>query len=285
MTLSELTLRQFRSYDEARFAFDPQLTLVTGDNGAGKTNLLEAVYVLLTGTSFRVADRDLVRHDRAWWRLDGLVDDEPRQLRYQPDQHPAKQLVTLDTKKGFRYRDRLPVVLFEPTDLLLLHGSPSRRRDAFDTMLSSLSQRYKLTLGRYERTLLQRNNLLRQNPPDLTDRLFSWDVLLSSHGVELVVARAELAERLNGLLSDLYSQIAGVSTSVQLGYQSSLGARPDTSHYVATLHRHLPLDRQRGTTSTGPHRDDYTFELRGDAARLSASRGETRTLVLSLKLA
>jgi DNA replication and repair protein RecF len=284
MILSDISLMQFRSYKKVRFSLDPQLTLITGKNGIGKTNLLEAIYVLLQGGSFRVADADLIQTDETWWRIDGAIDGEARQVRNQRDRTPSKQLLVHDTAKRFTYKDRLPVVLFEPTDLQLIHGSPARRRDAIDLMLTALSQPYKQTLSRYERALQQRNNILKKQPPNLEDALFSWDVLLSEYGVSITEARRGYVETLNTHLTKYYSQIAGGMTELKVAYLSPFSRQVTASEYIAALHKKLPLDRLRGTTSIGPHRDDIEFYLDGSLAKQSASRGEVRTSLLALKL-
>lgn len=284
MYLSKISLKQFRSYQDAQFSFDKSLTLITGRNGSGKTNLLEAVHVLLQGTSFRVGDKDMIRSDHEWWRLDGMINDDTRQVRYQLNHHPAKQLRIHETTKRFMHKDRLPVVLFEPTDLQLIHGSPSRRRDALDTMLISLSSSYKTTLGKYERALKQRNNALKNPTINLRDQLFSWDVLLSEYGVGIIEARRNLVEQLNVLLSGYYGEIAGDIQDLKIVYRNDLGSQVNASRFMTSLHDKLRLDSLRGTTSTGPHRDDIDFLLRGNDAQQSASRGEVRTILLALKL-
>lgn len=285
MQLKELRLKQFRSYRDAHFTFDPRITLITGKNGVGKTNLLEAIYVLMQGVSFRVSDGDMIQDEKNWWRIDGKFEHEERQVRYQLDHKPAKQLVHNDSAKRFTYKDRMPVVLFEPTDLQLIHGSPSRRRDAIDTMLVALSQPYKQALSRYDRALQQRNNILKRSPPNLEDTLFSWDILLSEYGVAITQARRELISDLNALLSGYYSQIAGRDEELRLVYKSELTKTVGGTEYISHLHKKLPLDRLRGTTSVGPHRDDMEFILAGSNAKQSASRGEVRTTLLALKLA
>ena len=285
MYLSKIALRQFRSYSSSEFTFDKNLTLITGRNGAGKTNLLEAVYVLLQGGSFRVGDRDMIHNETAWWRIDGVISDEVRQVRYQTDHHPPKQLVVRDTTKRFMYKDRLPVVLFEPNDLQLIHGSPSRRRDSLDTMLTSLSPAYKTALGKYERALKQRNNALKHQTSNLEDQLFSWDILLSEYGVEIIHARESLVSDLNRLIGGYYTQIAGDIQDLTIIYHHDLGTDITPSKFIHSLHSKLPLDTLRGTTSVGPHRDDIEFILRGSDAKQSASRGEVRTILLALKMA
>jgi DNA replication and repair protein RecF len=285
MQLTDLRLQQFRSYRSAHFVFDPKTTLITGKNGIGKTNLLEAIYVLLQGTSFRAGDSDLLHTDTSWWRIDGEMNGDERQVRFQTASKPAKQLVITETAKRFTYKDRLPLVLFEPTDLQLIHGSPARRRDTIDTMLIALSQPYKQALSRYERALQQRNNILKRQPSNLEDILFSWDILLSEYGVQIIAARHDIITKLNRLLPGYYSQIAGGIHEINISYKSGFPDSVTSSQYLTELHKKLPLDRLRGTTSIGPHRDDLVFMLEGVDAKLSASRGEVRTLLLALKIA
>lgn len=285
MYLSNITLKNFRSYRDASFKLDQSVTLVTGQNGAGKTNLLEAIYVLLQGGSFRVNDQDMVRHSESWWRVDGVINGGERQVRYQVGHRPPKQLLMQDKSKRFMYTDRLPVVLFEPNDLQLIHGSPSRRRDSLDAMLVALSSSYKTILAKYERTLRQRNNALKGSYGNVDDLLFSWDVLLSEYGVTIMQARTDLIARLNQSIGGYYSQIAGDAVELELGYHSVGGSDVNTSAYMSHLYAKRQIDALRATTSYGPHRDDMTFSLRRNDARHTASRGEIRTILLSLKLA
>jgi len=285
MILSKIELYNFRSHDEAAFLFDPRLTLVTGKNGTGKTNLLEAVYVLLRGTSFRASDRELTAFERDWWRVVGELDDTTRELRHQSDKLPAKQLLMHDSAKRFHYKDRLPVVLFEPTDLQLIHGSPNRRRSTFDDMLMSLSPDYRQALSRYERSLKQRNNTLKRYGAsnELHDLLFVWDVTLAKYGETIIAERERFISQINTMLPEIYSQIAGRVSDIELRYHST---SPSTSsRFIDKLHKNIGLDKMRATTSIGPHRDDFMFYLNQTDAKAMASRGETRSILLSLKLA
>lgn len=284
MYLSKVSLKQFRSYQDAEFLFDKSLTLITGNNGIGKTNLLEALHVLLQGSSFRVSDKDMIKNGETWWRIDGLLDDETRQVRYQLGHSPAKQLIVHDAQKRFMYKDRLPVVLFEPNDLQLIHGSPTRRRDSLDMMLIALSSSYKTALGKYERALRQRNNALKKQVTNLEDRLFSWDILLSEYGVEIIRERQDLIDKLNKYISGYYSEIAGDIYDLEIKYHSDLGRDVTASKYISQLHSKLQLDTLRGVTSVGPHRDDIDFRLRGVDVKQNASRGEIRTILLAMKM-
>jgi len=286
MRLRELRLHQFRSHHDVVFQFDDDVTAITGPNGGGKTTIIEAIYALMIGKSFRDADDDLIEFDHDWWRIEADIDGRTRELRYQPS-NKGKQLIIDGVTKGrFTYRQLLPVVLFEPDQLFLIQGSPGSRRQYVDTILLQLNPAYRDHLSRYERALTQRNNVLKRSQSGLDDALFVWDIALSEHGAAISEARNILTSELNELLSDLYSSLAGRTQSLHVGYQTSLQHDSDTrSQLLASLRKNHEKDSLRGFTSVGPHRDDIVFSLNDKNAQVSASRGEIRSIVLSLKFA
>lgn len=285
MVLKHLGLNNFRSYIEREFEFSPDVTVITGRNGAGKTNILEAIYTLLRGRPFRDSDEELLHHGADWWKITGIFDDHERELRYRAGQPNPKQLRIDEVVKGrFTYTQQRPVVLFEPDDLALIHGSPSLRRSYLDTLLCSLYSNYRSSLSKYERALLQRNNLLKRGGDlhHLRDRVFVWDIALSEYGAVLQDARRQLVKLLNQQLGDTYSMLAKEAHELLLTYSPAV----DDSHGLARLlSRSLEQDAARGFTSVGPHRDDISFTLNTKDAKTTASRGEVRTIVLSLKYA
>ena len=281
--LKKLALHNFRSYSEREFEFSPEVTVITGKNGAGKTNILEALYMLLQGKSFRDSDEELLRYDTEWWKITGEFDVSEREIRYQPAQYGKHLFIDGADKGRFTYRQQLPVVLFEPEHLMLIHGSPSLRRNYLDTLLSHLLPTYRTSLAKYERALLQRNNLLKKGGLSATlhDVVFVWDVALAEHGAALQTARRELVDMLNKRLSDEYSSLATNLHTVTLHYQQS--GESSVHGLAAHLSRSLEKDLLRGFTSVGPHRDDIEFFLDGKNAKTTASRGEVRTMILALK--
>lgn len=287
MFISSIKLQNFRSYEEQEFEFSKNATVIVGPNGAGKTNLLEAVYVLLSGKSFRGSDEDLIKYDNDWWKITGRIDDHEREIRYKSNSSPPKQLILNGSPKGrFTYRHQLPVVLFEPNHLLMVHGSPSLRRSYLDELLIKIDPVYRSTLSRYERILAQRNSLLKQglSPNTLHDAVFAWDITLAEYGTEIMKRRAETIELINKNLNDEYSRIADKEQTLNIVYMPSVATtRFNSSVLAESLSRRLEEDARRGFTSIGPHRDDIEFVLNGQSAKSTASRGEVRTLVLTLK--
>ena len=285
MRLSEITLYNFRSHESLEARFDPNLTLIVGENGTGKTNILEAIYVLCYGSSFRVSDGDLISYGHEDWKVKGVFETFDREVRYELSKRPAKQLIEKETTKRFTYRNRLPLVLFDPDDLLLIHGSPSRRRLALDTMIGTISHPYQQALRRYERILIQRNNLLKHSPRDLKDQLFVWDISLAEQAAQLCREREVFIIEINSHLSNIYSEISGKPQTLEIRYLPSLEQPFTNTNIISQLHGSLSRDIVRQTTGVGPHRDDFEFILNGVPAKTSASRGETRSSILALKLA
>lgn len=285
MKLQQLSLYNFRSYAEQTFEFSDKVTIITGPNGAGKTNILEAVYVLLRGKSFRDADDELIRFGEEWWRVVGKLGDQVREVRYEAGQPRPKQLIVNDVSKGsFTSRQQLPVVLFEPDDLSMIHGTPGDRRRYIDDLLGKLHAPYLATLARYERALRQRNNLLRKSSSlaTLRDAVFVWDIALAEYGNEVQTRRRELISELSQNLSEEYSIIAKHTHRLTIEYLSK--ATGGTQQLATLLAHSLEKDSLIGTTRVGPHRDDIQFFLDGQPVKQTASRGEVRTLVLALKL-
>ncbi len=288
MKLEKLSLYNFRSYEKRTFTFGDALTTIVGPNGAGKTNLLEAVYVLYCGKSFRDADDDLIRFDEQWWKIEGEFDTKQRrEVRFSTEDGRAKELITDNGKKTrFTYRHELPVVLFEPDHLQMVHASPGARRQYIDEVLLSTDPVYRTVMARYERALTQRNNLLKQrlSGAALRDQLFVWDIALADYGVTIMKKRSQVIDRINTVLGDVYSAIAGSVQSLQLIYLPSYDQGVfDSSQFVQTLAAHLSDDSARGFTTVGPHRDDVGVLLAGKSAKQTASRGEVRSIVLALK--
>lgn len=284
MYISRLHLHQFRSHEDAVFEFDPSVTAIIGLNGSGKTNILEAIYTLCMGKSFRDGDDELITYNQGWYRIESDIDGVNRELRYQPS-NKGKQIIVDGTPKGrFTYRQQLPVILFEPDDLLMIHGSPSARRRYIDELLQKLSLPYRQLLSRYERVLTQRNNLLKQrhSMSELKDNLFVWDVGLAEIGSKIIAMRVDLIEQMNNLASPIYSEIAGKQQQLTLAYIYPR-TQATESQIAATLAQHLQEDLRRGFTTVGPHRHDIEFELQSQSVKHTASRGEVRTILLSLK--
>ncbi len=292
MIIRELRVNNIRPYTIYTAPLNPGVTLILGRNGTGKTTLLESIHYLLQGTSFKGRDRDMIAHTAARANLlltDAAGVERRASLEILPDDK-LKKVFTVEQKTTARLpaKYRAPVVLFEPDELRLLSSSPQRRRQFFDGILSRLYPQYATALSRYQRVVLQRNELLKQQqamqPASWDAQLFAWDIKFTELADVITKLRNEIVRTSNGRLSELYSSMAGSRHSVATTYQSS----PSSNTYAQTLLRHLEqrrhADAMHGYTSIGPHRDDFLVSLDGHPASESASRGEMRTIMLAYKL-
>ena len=279
-----LHVKHIRSHTEYAIQFTPEVTIITGANGSGKTSLLEAVYLSLQGSSFRGSDADLLQKEGPWWKIDiTLNDQQNRTIKFEPEKATSRKQFVIDSKTTARIpqKQKHPVVLFEPEDLRLLHGSPARRRQFIDRFVSQLNPLYGPSLRKYERALKQRNNLLKSSYVR-DDELFAWNVALAEHGAYIIEQRIAFIEQLNQNLAQLYQDIAGTHDEVSIHYSHTF-VGDIKQKLLNELHAHLERDRYLGSTSVGPHRHDVIFEINNSPALSTASRGEARTIVLALK--
>ncbi|MBW4061646.1 DNA replication/repair protein RecF [Candidatus Saccharibacteria bacterium] len=287
MTIRELELTNFRSYVTAKFELHPAVTLVVGPNASGKTNLLESLYVLASTRSFRAKDRDLIRHGEDYMRIVATSDVEYA-LGAAHGNVGIEKRITHDGVKRTQvaHVGHIQVTLFEPTDLLLVSGAPEGRRKYLDFILCQTDRGYLKTLQLYRRVLKHRNALLDGfEVSGGRDQIFTWDIQLAELALEIYQQRTRLLDNLNSALPHLYADIAGAAEQLELTYQPSVNGDAYGDAFLETLARNLPRDLAAGFTTIGPHREDFTISFKNSPVEAVASRGEVRTLVLSLKLA
>lgn len=284
--IDSIRLQHFRSYGDASFEFDKGVNIVIGPNASGKTNLLEAILVLSSGKPFRVKETDLIQFNRPWARLDGFFGSSKRSAKLIRQEDKSSKDFVIDDKpfKRLVLERTVPTVLFEPNHLQLANRGPEFRRDFFDDILERTRAGYKNLLGRYFRTLAQRNALLKQSPQHAKKQIFAWDIRLSELGAQVATARNELAENINRSLTRDYNKISGKRSKVTLQYGSHFGVTNYSSQMMSKLEKSSDTDFVRGFTAYGPHREDFTLFLKGQPAQATASRGEIRSLLMALKI-
>ena len=291
MRLTRLWLTEFRNYDTAELAIPAGLTVIVGDNGSGKTNLLEAVGYLATLESFRGApaealvrqgqDRAVVRGE-AWRGGRELLIEAEIAVR-------GRGRVAVNRQPLRRAADlvgALVVTVFAPDDLELVKGGPSARRRYLDDLLVALHPRHDALRRDLERILRQRTALLRDAggrlSPALEPTLDVWDAKLASVGDALGAARAELVGRLEPALAAAYAGIAGPEARpVAVAYEAPWRA----GGLAAALAASRVEELRRGVCLVGPHRDELVLSISGMPARTHASQGEQRSMALALRLA
>ncbi|MCU0311525.1 MAG: DNA replication/repair protein RecF [Acidimicrobiales bacterium] len=290
MLLRNLWLTDFRSYPSAELELAPGLTALLGDNGEGKTNLLEAVGYLATLSSFRGAPNEaLVRRGAAQAVVRAEGERDGRSLLIEAEITPTgRGRVQVNRQRLARTRDllgALRVSVFAPDDLELVKGGPAERRRYLDETLVATEPRLDLLRADLERVLRQRNALLRQSGGRLTDEveltLAVWDTKLAEVGEALADARASLVARLAPALATAYEQVAHRGEEVAATYVAPWRATGLAAALVGARRDEL----RRGVSLVGPHRDDLELTIAGLPARTHASQGEQRSLALALRLA
>jgi DNA replication and repair protein RecF len=289
--VSHLALTDFRNYTSASLDLAPGLTVVTGANGQGKTNLVEALSWLATTESFRgVPNAALVRDGAtaAVVRATVLHDDGRELLVEAEIPCRGRPRVHVNRQPLQRWRELLGVLrvsVFGPDDLWLVKGAPLQRRRYLDDVLVALHPRHDAARRELERVVKQRTTLLKQASGQLTEdirlTLEVWDAKLAQVGEGIGSARAALVADLEPLVAKSYEQVARTPAAVQLGYEPPWR----TTGLAAALAAARADDLRRQVTSVGPHVDDVEIWLGGLPARTHASQGEHRCLALALRLA
>ncbi len=290
--ISSLRLQNFRSYKDASFEFNDGVNIIIGPNASGKTNILEGLVYICIGSPFRALDRENIRYKATWARLDGATaTNQTRIIKLQLDTAASgnevvrKEFIIDDyPKKRLGLEDTIPVVLFEPDNLQSLTTSPERRRQFIDSILSQTHPEFSRQQRDYNRVLAQRNRLLKTGTSAAKESIFAWNIRLSDLGGQIAAKRHALLNRLNRGISHSYSQLADKKHQVTLSYLSTLAPSQYASQMLKKLEKSLEKDLARGFTGIGPHRDDIAIEINKIPIYHHASRGETRTTLLALKV-
>lgn len=282
--ITDLRLQNFRSYKDTTVEFGAGVNIIVGPNASGKTNMLEAVLVLCRGSSYRAPDRELIAHNHAWARLDGHALEQERTVKLQAQDEATKKehVIGGTTFKRLPLLRSVPVVVFEPNHLQLLTESPELRRNFLDDVIEQTIPTYGELRRQYKRTLSQRNRLLKQN--FLPDQIFVWNVRLSELGGQVAERRMTFVSEHKAQLAKLYNKLAGKRLKTDMVYATKLNRESYGSNMLKGLEARTEIDRERGFTTIGPHRDDLQLLIGGYPLAASASRGETRTMLLALKL-
>ena len=280
MIIKSIKLINFRNHTEYYLECLDNTSLILGVNGCGKTSVLEAIYILTRGKSFRATDPDIVKKGSTFYRIElEYQNGEKNIVTY--DGHSKTFFISDKKSKRLPKKNKHPVILFLPSDLNLISHSPSRRRDYFDFIFSEFDEKYNSCLLKYEKAIKQRNELLKKEQTT-SDDVFSWNVILAKYGVDLYNFRKKFIQEINSKLTPTYHSIAENNDQINLLYKTDVADMTD-SDYLKRLDQDFRKDLYLGHTTFGVHKDDYIFEFNSKPANGSASRGETRSIVLALK--
>ena len=298
MKLLQLELDNFRNYQHLAATFSPGVNVFLGPNAQGKTNLLEAIYVLALTTSHRThSDKELI----SWGEKDALVagliqrktSKIPLALGFDTKGKHAR-VNHLNQPKLADYIGQLNVILFAPEDLSLVKGAPAIRRTFIDREFSQMSPKYLYIANQYRAILRQRNQYLKQLQSKKNTDLLFLEVLterLVMFASELIERRLRLIQKLNAAAQPIQSAITQTGEALEIEYVSQLN--PEELVDAATIQQALltwfeklqAREIQEGVTKLGPHRDDLAFIVNGRNVAVFGSQGQQRTTALAVKLA
>lgn len=294
MQVKWLKLKNFRNYEECYVEFGSGNNLISGKNGQGKTNLVEAIMLNALSKSPRTSrDEDMKREGTSHAEAEVCV-----QRRY--GEVILKCTIDDITKKTFFINSNeakkvsdlfgnLVAVYFSPNDLKIVSGGPSERRDFMDTDIMQLSGSYYNLLQRYTKVLEQRNKLLKtvHSKIVIEGQIDIWNEQLSALAGQIIKTRKAFIEKLKVPASETMQNISKGEDNLEISY---IGSKGETSaeiknEILKALEFNLDKDMELGYTTIGPHRDDIKFELNGKDSKIFASQGQQRSIVLALKIA
>lgn len=284
MIIKNLRITNFRNISEEIVEFQKGITLIWGGNGQGKTNLLEAIYLLSGRPSFRGAqDNDLKKEGENGYYIAGVFEEFPNEnyqveVGYENGRGKKIKQQGKEIRKKIDLLLKVPITLFFPGDLKIIQGEPSARRRFLDNIFLQVSSQHRRVFVNYYRALMQRNSLLKRirEGKAASGDLSPWNRELIKWGRELTVLREKLLLFMEEQLKSFYPEMSGEQAKIKVEYLPSLLDE-------ANLEKHFEDEKRRGYTLLGPQVEDFEIYLNNRKARINVSQGEQKLLSLCLR--
>lgn len=287
MRFLSASIHDFRNISSADVSIDAEDIVLTGINGQGKTNFLEAVYTLCYGSSFRTSHiRECVRNGSEGFCLSAYAfDDKGIKERINISFSGGKRRIEIDGKEVVDRKDliyRFPCIVFSHDDILFVKGEPEMRRRFFDQMMSLYSPFFFDSMRSYRSILMQRNAAVRKG-----DRILAglYDGRLALFGIEIMKSRAEAVYGFNRIFPDLYRKISGRDDEITVRYQPSWGSMDEAEDIERYLKENIDRDMVLSTTTSGPHRDRFTVMCGSSPFAAIGSTGQIRLASILFRIA
>lgn len=285
MYLKKLVLINFKNIAQAEITLSERLNCFVGDNGAGKTNVLDAVYYLsMSKSALTMTDGQSVRHGEDFFVVEGTYagDSGSNDTVNCSFLRRSGKVLKLNGKEYDRMADhvgRFPVVMVSPQDSVLITDAAEERRRYLNAFLSQLDRDYLASLMRYNAVLAERNRFLKSSSDE--QMLQIYDMQLADHAARIYERRRDIIERMRPLVADFYRQLSGDREQVEIEYRSELASASMGELLLASRER----DIVNGFTTSGVHRDDMSLRIGGYPLRKYGSQGQQKSFLMSLKLA
>ncbi len=300
MLVKDIKLINFRNYLNTHIKLNHKLNVFIGNNAQGKTNLLESIYLSSYGKSFRKNREDELIHidkDKCYigLNLKKKYDDKFIEIKLEKNKSKRTRINKLELEKNSELIGVFNVVIFSPEDLKIIKGGPNERRSFLDNEISQLKPRYRYNIKRYNKIVLQRNNLLKniQDNREKIKILDVWNEQLCEFGSEIIIDRIQFLNTISNISKDIHKKITGGVEELEIHYISSLKLEDNLKsftkedvfeRFINLLNKNIEYEIDRGTTQFGPHRDDIKILINNIDSRTFGSQGQQRTAALSLKL-
>jgi DNA replication and repair protein RecF len=289
MFLKELSLIHFKNYSEAKLEFGPAINCFAGDNGAGKTNLLDAIhYLSLCKSYFNPVDSQNISHDAPFFLIQGHYSRDGRdEILSCGVKRGQRKVFKRNQKEYERLADHIgnfPLVMISPADSSLIEGGSETRRSFLDSVISQYDRKYLDRLIQYNRALSQRNSLLKrfhESGKFEKEALEVWDMQLIVHGSGIFDERKKFMEDFIPVFRKFYQEISDSGEEVELVYDSGLLALS----FRELLDKALSRDLAVQYSTSGIHRDDLDFRMSNYSLKKTGSQGQQKSYLLALKLA
>ena len=295
MKIEHIKLTNFRNYDELELDFNPNINIIVGNNGQGKTNILESIYVLSLSKSNRDGyDSDMIKFEKDNLSIEGKIIDNELIKKLRVDITPNKKSVFVNNKEIHKIKDYISnfcVISFVPTDLDIIKGSPSIRRNLLNIDISQLFNNYITYLNEYNKIIKIRNDYLKKLYINNNSDFRYLDVInekMIEKADKIYEYRFAFIEEINKNIADIYKKITGLD-GLTIKYENTLGLDcydkdklKDT--YLKKLKKHLNQEMMQGMTLVGPHRDDFTFYLDNVDMKVYSSQGQQRMAIIAFKI-
>jgi DNA replication and repair protein RecF len=288
MIIKSIELQNFRNYEYESIEFDEKTNILYGDNAQGKTNVLEAVFISCTNKSHKGSkDMELINFNSNEAHIKAVI--SKRDIDYRIDMHLRKSkskgiaINGIPIRRASELYGLVNIIFFSPEDLNIIKSGPSARRRFIDMELCQLDKIYVDNLIKYNKTLEQRNKLLKDIyfNPSLEDTLDIWNSNLVKYGSEIIKRRRIFIEKLNSIIENIHYKLSGNKEHLVISYEESVME----DKFLQELNDNIGRDKKTKMTGCGPHRDDISFLIGDVDIRKYGSQGQQRTTALSLKLA
>lgn len=289
MFLKKISLFNYKNFSEATFEFDTKINCFVGKNGIGKTNILDAIYHLANGKSyFNPLAVQNIKHNEEFFVVDGEFEKNDRNEQIVCSlKKGQKKILKRNGKLYEKFSDHIgfiPLVIISPADRDLITEGSETRRKFIDSVISQLDSHYLQQLIQYQKTVAQRNALLKYfalNHVFEKDTLIIYNEQLNELGQSIFEKRKDFLEKFIPIFNNYYKEISNGSETVQLVYQSDLSEK----NTLALLEENLSKDRALQYTSVGVHKDDLSFEIDNHPIKKFGSQGQQKSFLIALKLA